>query len=191
MKEQRQIPDEQTLIERCVSGDRLSMKLLYDEYSGRVFSTLIRILGNREDAEDALQETFVKIFKHIGSFEGKSKLSTWLYRVATTTAIDMMRRRKKHEGHLDVEEMSEYLPDARNRDPQIMCSMLLEEKIGELPDGYREVFVLYALDGFKHHEIAGMLGISEGTSRSHFYHARANLRKMLLPYLEVIRYGMQ
>lgn len=190
MKEQIQIPDEKALIEGCVAGDRKSMKMMYDEYCSRVYSTLIRMLGNREDAEDALQETFVKVFKHIGSFEGKSKLSTWLYSIATTTAIDYMRRRKKHEGHLDVDEMSEYLPDTGSNDPHSLCGVILEKKISELPDGHREVFVLYAVEGFKHHEIAEMLDISEGTSRSHYYHARARLRKKLLPHMEVIRYGM-
>jgi len=181
---------ERTLIEQCMLGERESFRQLYDLYKDRVFTVAVRTLGNAEDAEDALQETFVKVFRHIGSFQWKSLFSTWIHTITVNTAIEIIRKRKKHLNHIDIDEFSEILTADSCFGKRSEFEMILEKEIQKLPKGYKHVFVLYAIEGYKHHEIAEMLDITEGTSKSQYFQARTRLRKQLLPHMEVIRHGM-
>ncbi len=174
---------ERTLIEQCKAGRREAYQALYDTYKNRVYATVLRTLGNAEDAEDALQETFVKAFRHIASFKGKSSFSTWLYRIAFNTAIETVRTRKKHENHLDIDEYADFLAGAAFESYSAE-GIALEKAIHELPEGYRRIFVLYAVEGYKHHEIAKMLDITEGTSKSQYFQARKRMRKLLSKHLK-------
>ena len=181
---------ERALIEQCMLGRQDAYRQLYDLYKDRVFTIAVRTLGNAEDAEDALQETFVKVFRHIGSFQWKSLFSTWIHRITVNTSIEIIRKRKKHLNHLDIDEFSEILTVESSFGKRSNFVMMLEKEIQKLPEGYKNVFVLYAIEGYKHHEIAEMLDITEGTSKSQYFQARTRLRKQLLPHMEVIKNGM-
>jgi len=181
---------ERNLIDACKRGESDAYRRLYDMYKDRVYSTTLRTLGNGEDAEDALQETFVKAFRSIGKFEGKSSFSTWIYRIAFNTAIEIVRKRKKHDHHLDIDEYADILAGDSLKD-HTPVQQAVEEELQNLPEGYRRVFVLHATEGFKHHEIAKMLGISVGTSKSQYYQARIKMRKLLSNQLKELKYGLQ
>ncbi len=182
---------ERELVRRTAEGDRNSFRTLYDTYKDRVYSTCIRMLGNELDAEEALQDVFVRVYTGIGAFKGESSFSTWLYRIAVNVCIERLRRRKRPLDEIPLDDV----PEARTAiwDPPVGTSFrdIVEREIANLPDGYRAVFVLCAVEGYKHREIADMLGIAPGTSKSQYFQARERLRKNLLPYLEVLRYELQ
>lgn len=178
------------IVRKCIDGDRESFRHLYDTYKDRVFSTCIRMLGNAQDAEDALQDIFVKVHKNISAFEGKSAFTTWLYRIAVNTCIEHLRKRKDNDS-VDIDVTTDTSLFVSSTGPSDNFRLIVDKEIMKLPEGYRSVFILHAVEGFKHHEIAKILDISTGTSKSQYYQARERLRKNLLPYLEVLRYELQ
>ena len=176
---------ESKLIQRCAEGDHDSFKGLYDLYKDRVYSTSVRMLGNLQDTEDAFQETFIKIFKSINNFKWKSSFSTWVYKITVNTCIENLRTRKK-ENNVNIDEVR-IMPSNKTSED---FRLIVEKAIKKLPEGYRTIFILHAIEGFKHREIAEILDISPGTSKSQYFQARAHLRKNLLPYLEVLKHEL-
>lgn len=186
------IANEQSLIEACVRGEKASMKRLYDMYRERIFSTCVRMLRSVEDAEDALQDTFIRAFRYLPGFKGESSLSTWLYRIAVNICIEKLRKRGREGETVTIEDyMGECVASTSTDGSTERFNMIVEREIQKLPRGCKTVFVLHAIEGFKHEEIAHMLEISSGTSKSQYYQARERLRKNLLPYLEELRYEVQ
>lgn len=153
----------------------------YIEYKSKVFSTAYRMLSNRADAEDITQDVFVKVFKKVGSFRGDAKLSTWVYRITMNTCLDFLRRRKLRQT-VPLDEGT----SAGSR--PIGIGPLIESALPKMPEGYRQVFVLYDIQGLKHSEIAEVLGITEGASKSQLHRARAHLRRALSPYIASLRW---
>lgn len=184
------INEDRPLIEACVRGDRISIRCLYDRYKDRLYATCIRMLGSVDDAEDALQDTFVRTFRYLPGFKYESSLSTWLYRIAINVCIEMLRKRSRAGETVSIEDHEHECMTPPPGGPD-NCKTIIDREIQNLPEGYKAVFVLHAVEGFKHHEIARMLDISTGTSKSQYYQARERLRKKLKPYLEVLRYEMQ
>ncbi|MBN1293427.1 MAG: sigma-70 family RNA polymerase sigma factor [Candidatus Latescibacteria bacterium] len=175
------------IVERCKQGDRHSYKELYDLCKNRVYSTAIRLLGNAQDAEDAVQETFIKVFKNIHMFRGDSSVFTWIYRISVNICIEHMRKKKNvpyHDSLDDTEGDPVVVADTQN---PVTARLIIEKEIEQLPEGFKTVFVLHTIEGFKHREIADILDISEGTSKSQLAAAKSRLREQLLPYLEVIQ----
>lgn len=177
------ISDEQ-IIEGCLSGKRKAYNMLYRKYASAMLGICMRYCKNRDDAEDVLQEGFIKVFtkmenyRHEGSFEG------WIKRIMINSAIDHYQARLRHVFHEDVDELdgrtviseeSVHGPDS----PQTadISKEKLMEMIQSLPDGYRMVFNLYAIEGLSHKEIAENLNISENTSKTQLMKARRNLRQ--------------
>jgi len=150
---------------------------IYREFKGKVFSTAYRMLSNYADAEDATQDVFVKIFKKLSSFRGEAQLSTWIYRIAVNTCIDFRARRTRTQTLPLFEE-------AERVSVPLSLGRLVEGFLPRLPPGYREVFVLHDIQGLKHSEIAGVLGITTGASKSQLHRARAFLRRELEPYVD-------
>jgi len=179
--------NERELIEQCIHKDHKASKMLYDMYKNKVFSIAVRMLGDFHDAEDAAQDIFIKIFQTIDRFRGESAFSTWVYKIAVNTSIEHLRKRKKHNktDSFDSDDYSYQIMDDKNT-PN-MFGLIMENEINELPAGYKTVFILHAVEGFKHNEIAGILNITPGTSRSQFFQAKSILRKQLLPFAEVLR----
>lgn len=136
----------------------------------------MRYCQNQEDAEDALMETFVKVFDHIRSFSHQGSLEGWIRRIAVNTSLNKIRARRQTETLEPELHDTEIGDDALNR----LETIELLEMIGRLPEGYRMVFNLYAVEGYSHHEIAGMLGIEEVTSRTQLAKARRALQKMII-----------
>lgn len=170
------MPDEKSLVKGCVKGDRTSQKALYDLFARRMFAICLRYSRSREEAEDILQEGFIKVYGAIDKFRHDSALATWMTRIMVNTAINAHRRK------LYLFPMVEVSPQIE--DPRVNWSNLhfeqLMEIVQSLPEGCRIIFNLFAVEGYGHKEIAEMLNISEGTSKSQYARARALLQERLL-----------
>ncbi len=176
---------EKALVEECTKGDKEAYKKLFETFKDRVYSTALRILGNTEDAEDAVQNSFLKIYSSIHAFRGESSLVTWIYRITANTCLDILRKRAKEglsetfgesDSHKDIQS------DSKRPDE---IDSIIEREIAKLPRKCKTVFILYAIEGFKHDEIAKIMEISSGTSKSQYFQAKALLRKRLLSHKEV------
>lgn len=168
-----------TVIRRAQEGDRQAFHLLYQEHITRVYAVCWRLLGDRQRAEDASQESFLKAWQCLPEFKGDSSFATWLHRIATRTAIDCWRRDK---GLMFVApEMVADLSDLRDQTGKTETAgdLDLESAIQRLPAQAKAVFVLFALEGYPHREIAALLDIAEGSSKAQYHRARQLLRGFL------------
>jgi RNA polymerase sigma-70 factor (ECF subfamily) len=171
-------PDEADLIERCRRGDNGAFEDLYRLHAGRVYSLACRLTGSVSEAEDLLQDIFVQVFRKLGSFKGESSVGTWIYRLATNQCLDQLRSREVKQQRLSDPLEPESGPRQASR-PMRADRLDLERAIAQLPPGYRAAFVLHDVEGFEHHEVAHMLGIAEGTSKSQVHKARMKIREYL------------
>ena len=170
------------LAQRCQRGDMEAFEELYRAHAGRLYNLAVRMAGSIPEAEDLLQEVFLQAHRKLGSFRGDSTLGTWLYRLAVNQCLDFLRSRQGRfarttdslddEGAMEPAAPSPAVPTAISR-------LDLDRAIGRLPDACRAVFVLHDVEGFGHQEVAEMLGVSEGTSKSQVHKARMKLRAML------------
>jgi RNA polymerase sigma-70 factor (ECF subfamily) len=176
-------------IQRARDGDRTVFEFLYRLHSRRVYAVCLRMVGNSAEAEDLTQETFLLLLRKIHTFRGESAFSTWLHRL--TVNLVLMRLRKKSppidsiESALDPEdETAAPHPASMLGAPDLLLAgsidrINLERCIAQLPVGYRTIFVLHDVQGYEHHEIAGILGRSVGVSKSQLHKARTRLRELL------------
>lgn len=166
---------EKELVNGCIKEDRICQRFLWDKYAPKLLSVSIRYCKSREDAEDVLMESFVKIFDKISDFRFQSSLETWMRRVVVNMSINKLRATKLMDTidneHLDI-PISDNSFDTMNA-KELMG--LLER----LPVGYRTVFNLFAIEGYSHKEIGDELGIDEGTSRSQLAKARKALQELI------------
>lgn len=166
------------LIESCRKGDRASQKAIYDRLASRMFPICIRYAGDRESAQDILQDGFITLFTKLEDFKGDGSFEGWARRIFVTTALMYLRKK-------DVLKMSDELELARGlkadtvTQTQNLGYKELMELIMTLPPGFRTVFNLYALEGYSHKEIGEMLGISETTSRTQLSRARIWLQNKI------------
>ena len=184
-------PSEAEAIERAKQGDAEAFRLLYDKHKRRVYSLCLRMTANTAEAEDLAQEAFLQLYRKISTFRGDSAFSTWLHRL--TVNVVLMHLRKKGLPQVSLEETLEPSQgegprkDIGTRDLHLSGSLDrvgLERAVGELPPGYRLVFVLHDVEGYEHNEIAGMMGCSIGNSKSQLHKARMRLRDLLKNGLE-------
>jgi len=162
---------------RSQPGESLDFEQVYETHRRRVFSTALRMLSNRADAEDVTQDVFVKVFKGLKSFRGESLLSTWIYRITVNACLDYRRQRRlRRSVPLDDDTEIGSVP--------LSVGRLIESALPRISEKYRRVFVLHDLQGLKHEEIARILDITIGSSKSLLHRARAHLRRELSPYLE-------
>lgn len=174
--------EELALVERCRTGDLAAFETIYRTHAGRLYSVACRVLGNPTDAEDLLQEIFLAAHRKLESFRGESALGTWLYRLAMNLCLDHLRSRATRSGQLtDALEDEHGLDDSSSRGlaERTVARMDLERALAQLPDGCRTAFVLHDVEGLEHREVAEVLGIAEGTSKSQVHKARMRLRAML------------
>ena len=174
--------DDRALIERCRQGDAAAFEQLYRAHAGRLFSLTCRMVGNPADAEDLLQDVFLVAHRKLDTFRGESALATWLYRLAMNVCLDHLRSRAARTSELtDTLDDEPWIQDAssRNLAERTVSRMDLERAIALLPDGSRAAFVLHDIEGLEHAEVADVLGIAEGTSKSQVHKARMRLRKLL------------
>ena len=168
---------EKELIDGCAKGDRASQKALYDRYCRKMLVYCLRYAKSTPEAEDILQEGFVKVFKNITQFRSESKLDTWMIRIMINTALNHQRQKLYMLPMLDVTEV--HLPESEEISLAGFHLSELVALIQSLPDGCRIVFNLFAIEGYSHKEIAEMLGVSEGTSKSQYNRAKTLLRAKL------------
>lgn len=176
-----QLSSDQRLIQRCLSGDRSAYRELYDRHKEVMYNVALRIFRNAPDAEDALQESFIRIFKALPGFNCECQLSTWVYKILLNTCFSGLKQKKssaKRSVALDNLEPAQLIASSENPD----VSIVLEQELGALPVGYRTIFVLHEVEGFGHEEIAQMLEITIGTSKSQLFKAKKMLRKKLEPF---------
>lgn len=170
------------LAQKAAGGDLAAFEELYRRHFRRVYALALRMTANPEEAEDLAQETFIQLFKKIGSFRGDSAFTTWLHRMTVNQVLMHFRRRKSRPEFTSEEgETPDQIvkgTENQNRMP-VVDRIALEDAISQLPAGYRSVFVLHDVEGYEHNEVAEMLGISEGTSKSQLHKARLKLRNLI------------
>ena len=168
----------------CQLGDLSAYERLYALHGGHMKNLARNILGNSVDAEDAVQETFMKIQRSISSFRGQSSFTTWTFRILVNTCYDLRRSRaRKKEVSPEQNEAEDSAPRPEPRAPSAHPSLrlALQRALAELTRHQRDVFLLYEVEGFHHAEIAEMLQISEAASKNTLFQAKKNLRQMLEP----------
>jgi RNA polymerase sigma factor (sigma-70 family) len=181
MKSRTHIVDDQEdeLIKKCVEWDQRAQNMLYKRFASKMFSVCFRYARNREEAEDILQEGFMKVFDKIHTFKNEGSLEGWIRRIMVNTAIQKYREKKSKAGLIiSLESFPENLNHASTDDAiSKMGANELIQMIQKLTPSYQMVFNLYVFEGLKHREIAERLGISEGTSKSNLADARTILKK--------------
>lgn len=165
------------LIELCRKGDSRSQYRLYKLYSKAMYNICIRMLPNKIDAEDVLQDAFVSAFRNLKKYRGDSSFGAWLKRIVINKCIDHLRRKRS----LIFDEISDQFPDRAVEDEGIpeLAPGVVHHAIKELPEGARVVFNLFCMEGIRHKEIAETLGISESTSKTQYLRARTLLQEKL------------
>ncbi len=170
------------LCKMAAGGSLQAFELIYQRYHRRTYSLCLRMTNSQTEAEDLTQEVFIQLFRKVGSFRGDSAFSTWLHRLTINQVLMHFRRRSvKNEKTSETGDMPEQTVSG-TADPNkmpVVDRIALKNAIGELPNGYRNVFVLHDVEGFEHEEVARMLGISVGTSKSQLHKARLKLRALL------------
>ena len=167
------------IIEGCAKHDRKAQKMLYDKYSRFLLGVCMRYAVDKAEAEDILQDSFLKIFFRIKDFSGTGSFVGWLRKVVVNTAITHYHLNLKHRYHVGIEEYMPVETGVAGFDEDFFTSDELYKVLNELPDGYRMVFNLYAVEGYKHKEIAEIMGIDTNTSKSQYSRAKAVLRDKL------------
>jgi RNA polymerase sigma-70 factor, ECF subfamily len=171
---------EDELLEGCRAGDLRAFEALYERHAPRMKSIARNLLGNAADAEDAVQEAFLKIYRNAATFRGGAAFSTWIYRVVVNACYDALRRRKTRPAgpSLETEDGRELaLPDRETSDHPLRLA--LEKSVARLAPKHRAVFLLFEVEGFTHGEIARILGIPEGTSKTFLFDAKKKLQRWL------------
>jgi RNA polymerase sigma-70 factor (ECF subfamily) len=167
------------IIELCAKHDRKAQQVLYDRYSRLLLGVCLRYATDKAEAEDILQDSFLKIFYNIKDFTGSGSFIGWLRKVAVNTAITHYHKNLKYRYHADIEDYVSVEIGITSFEEDFFTSDELYKVLNELPTGYRMVFNLYAIEGYKHKEIAEMLGIDTNTSKSQYSRAKAVIRDKL------------
>jgi RNA polymerase sigma-70 factor (ECF subfamily) len=170
---------DQQIIDGCARHDRKAQQALYDRYSRFLLGICMRYASDKAEAEDILQESFLKIFFNIKDYSGTGSFIGWLRKVAVNTAITHYHKNLKFRYHVEIEEYVSVETGVMGFEEDFFTSDELFKVLNDLPAGYRMVFNLYAVEGYKHKEIAEMLKIDTNTSKSQYSRAKAAIRERL------------
>ena len=177
---------EREAIGQAQNGDVAAFEYLYRSHSRRVYALCLRMIGNTTDAEELTQEAFLQVFRKIQTFRGESAFSTWLHRLSVNIVLMRLRKKTVKETPFEDtgrgEEYDEQPKEYGAADLALMGSIdrvNLQRAIAQLPAGYKQMFVLHDVQGYEHNEIAAMLGVSIGNSKSQLHKARVRMRKLL------------
>lgn len=175
--------DHQKLVRDCLKGKLQAQRMLYDEFAKHMLGVCYRYTRSMKDAEDVLQEGFVKVFSKLGQYKSEGELGAWIRRIMVNTALNYLKRHKKYQDEMYFTE--NYLHPVTDQDPAVRIDAKdLAHLIRQLPPGYQVIFNLHAVEGYSHVEIGEMLGISDGTSRSQYSRARNLLITWIEKYSE-------
>ncbi len=173
---------ESDLINGCIRGDRQMQEELYNRFAGKMYAVCLRYANNANDAQDLLQEGFIKVFRNLHRFRAEGSFEGWIRRVFINSSIEHFRKKS-----IQLSKVSEREEETIGDDDISALDNLAEKDIinliQELSPGYRTIFNLYVIEGYSHKEIAEQLGISEGTSKSQLARARSILQKKVAQYL--------
>src|SRR5215203_6835080 len=170
---------EEAILQGCVQNNAAAQKTLYQKYSAKMLVVCYRYAHSREDAEDMLQEGFIKIFSQIHTFESRGSLEGWIRRIIVHTCINNLKKNKRFNESVDLIHANS-LQVREDNIPSLIQAKEVVECIRVLPIGYRTVLNLYAIEGYSHREIAEMLDIEESTSRSQYTRAKQMLEDILV-----------
>jgi RNA polymerase sigma-70 factor (ECF subfamily) len=170
--------DDTTLVIECVKGNPRAQRMLFDRFSSKMLGVCLRYAKDSEQADDILQDGFVKVFTKLKDFKNEGSLEGWIRRVMVNTALDQIRKNGKTLGDVSVDDVQYKIENNDHIAEQLMAEDLLK-LINSMPDGYKVVFNMFAIEGYTHNEIADTLGISESTSKSQYSRARAYLRERI------------
>lgn len=170
--------DEYELIRGCINQDARCQRMLFDKYAGRMMSVCLRYANDTMEAEDMIQDAFIKVFQYIGQFKFEGVFEGWIRRIVVNTAIRHLEKKKLH--FKDIDDNSQNTPKIEAQAYNHLGEEDLLKLINQLPDGYRLVFNLNVVEGYSHEEIAEMLNIQAGTSRSQLVKARKMLQHQIL-----------
>jgi RNA polymerase sigma-70 factor (ECF subfamily) len=160
------------VIEGCKKGKRKAQVELYNHYGSMLLAVCMRYVADKSEAEDILQDSFLKILKNIREFTGKGHFENWMKKIVVNTAITHFHREKKHYYHDDIVDISDIELQYSLSPDKEFDAKELQQLIAKMPEGYRIIFSLYAIEGFKHREIAEKLNIEESTSKTQFLRAK-------------------
>ena len=170
---------EEAILKGCLKKDAAAQRELYNRFSPKMLAVCYRFAHNREDAEDMLQEGFIKVYSQVHTFESRGAFEGWIRRIIVHTCINILKKNKKFNESVDIIHATG-VQVREESVPSIIQAKQVVECIRLLPIGYRTVLNLYALEGYNHREIAGMLDIEESTSRSQYTRAKAMLEEILI-----------
>ncbi|HQV06062.1 MAG: sigma-70 family RNA polymerase sigma factor [Chitinophagaceae bacterium] len=170
---------EEAIIKGCLKGNAESQRELYNKYSPKMLAVCYRFAHNREDAEDMLQEGFIKVFLQLHNFESRGSFEGWIRRIIVHTCINILKKNKKFNESVDIIHATG-VKVREDSVPAIIQAKQVVECIRMLPIGYRTVLNLYAIEGYSHREISKILGIEESTSRSQYTRAKGMLENILI-----------
>ena len=171
--------DEKQLIDGCVKSDRRAQKALYDKYSRRMMAVCLRYVKDTEDARDLLQEGFIKLYTNINKYSGEGSFDGWVRKIFVNSALERLRHNDILKNADDIDDVN-YADMPDDESASEISSDDIMKYVRSLPDGFRTVFNLFAIEGYSHKEIGEKLNISESTSRSQYMRARKILQKMIL-----------
>jgi RNA polymerase sigma factor (sigma-70 family) len=177
-----QMINDSDLIEGCLQGDRKMQQQLYQRFAPKMYGVCLRYAGSAEEAEDILQEGFIKVFRKIGSYRGDGSFEGWIRRIFVNTAIEHFRKKNYLQ---PITEREENVVEGKYL--SVLDELAEKDIIGlvqQLSPGYRTVFNMYVIEGYTHREIAENLGISEGTSKSQLSRAKQILQEMVNKHIE-------
>jgi RNA polymerase sigma factor (sigma-70 family) len=173
------------LIQDCIAGERHAQSSLYELFAPKMFAVCMRYSKSREEAEDILQEGFIQVFKSLGTFKFAGSFEGWIRKIMVYSALANFKSKSKMHAVINIE----ILPDADVANSEDIISTLgrkeLLKMVQALPPVYRMVFNLYVFEGLKHREIANLLGIAEGTSKSNFFDAKVILQKAVINSMKI------
>jgi RNA polymerase sigma-70 factor (ECF subfamily) len=174
------------LVARAQRGDESAFETLFRQNKQRVYALCLRMIGNTAEAEELTQEAFLQVFRKLHTFRGESAFSTWLHRLSVNTVLMRLRKKTLTVTPLEDDSTGDESDEPRKEygAPDLALTgsidrLHLERAIAQLPPGYRQMFLLHDVQGYEHHEIAEMLGVSIGNSKSQLHKARMRLRKLL------------
>lgn len=164
--------DHKELVKDCLKGKKEAQRKLYDLFAASMYGICYRYTKSLTDAEDVLQEGFVKVFNNLHQYRNEGELGAWVRRIMVNTALTYLKQHKRYSGDLSYEEMNLHPVSAENPDINLQVKELAD-LIRQLPTGCQAIFNLHAVEGYTHVEIGEILGIHEGTSRSQYARARS------------------
>jgi RNA polymerase sigma-70 factor (ECF subfamily) len=178
--------NELQIIAGCKEQKRQAQRILYEKYARKMYGICLRYSSHQADAQDLLQDGFMKVFAHIGSFQEKGSFEGWLKRIFINLSLENLRKKKSiFQSTDDIQNIPDVVDESTEDNQMYKISEVeLLKMVQELPRGYSAVFNLYAIEDYSHKEIAEMLDISEGTSRSQYVRARQMLQEKVKQYIK-------